>query len=119
MLSIIKLHPTEVQIPKFVFKTMLISAMEVLRNWDKEGKLILDEQLKTDDLDTIIELGIKDCGIYHGERVIYQTTDNLCTENLKLLFYYHNRLEGYKLEEELDWSKVKEFRFIDKMGNLE
>lgn len=119
MLSIIKLHPTEVQIPKFVFKTMLISAMEVLKNWEIEGKLILDEQLKTEDLDAIIAQGIKDCGIYHGERVIFQTSDNLCTENLKLLFYYHNRLEGYRLEEELDWSKVKEFRFIDKMGNLE
>lgn len=118
MLSIIKLHPSEVQIPKFVFKTMLISALEILRNWERVGKLKMDDVLKTNDLDLIIATGIADCGIYHGERVIYESKDYLCSENLKLLFFYHNRLEGYRLEEEIDWTKVKEFRFIDKMGSI-
>lgn len=118
MLSIIKLHPSEVQIPKFVFKTMLISALEVLQAWENQDKLKLDDCLKSGDLDEIIARGIDECGIYHGEKVIYESRDQLCTENLKLLYYYHNRLDGYRLDEELDWTKVKEFNFIEKMGNL-
>ena len=59
MLSILKLHPSEVQIPVFILKTVLISAIEVLKEWEAKGKIKLDEIIKVGNLDQIIAEGVK------------------------------------------------------------
>lgn len=118
MLSILKLHPSEVQIPVFILKTVLISAIEVLKEWEAKGKIKLDEVIKVGNLDQIIAEGVNACGTYHGDKVMFIQDDQLCTQNLKLLFYYHNRMEGYNFSDELDWSKVKEFSFVEKISSL-
>ncbi|MBK7959480.1 MAG: hypothetical protein IPK03_16185 [Bacteroidetes bacterium] len=39
-------------------------------------------------------------GLYHAKKVLFMDTNgNYNTEDMKLLLFYHNRLEGYKLEQ--------------------
>lgn len=61
------------------------------------GKIKLAPHM-TLDMDDIIEHGIRNVGIYHGALPIERTKDgNITSSDLKLLYFYHNRLEGYGL----------------------
>jgi glycerol-3-phosphate O-acyltransferase len=69
-----------------------------LRSLADAGKVHLATHLVNDPA-TIIEHGIKNLGIYHAKRPIsYQNEHTLAVESMNLLYYYHNRLSGYKLE---------------------
>lgn len=51
------------------------------------------------DTASIIDHGIKNIGIYHEKKSLkYLNETTLITENMNLLYYYHNRLEGYGLK---------------------
>lgn len=50
------------------------------------------------DMEDIIEHGIKNVGMYHGTPPLERTKEgNITSRDMKLLFYYHNRMEGYGL----------------------
>lgn len=53
------------------------------------------------DIGRIVEYGALNLGVYHSKRALKFTQDHeaLTSENLNLLYYYHNRLLGYALEE--------------------
>jgi len=47
----------------------------------------------------VIEHGISNINLYHANSPLEKSSDGYYySEDLKLLYYYHNRLEGYKLE---------------------
>lgn len=51
------------------------------------------------DMDEIIEQGIRSVNTYHAVRPIYKNKNgNISSEDLKLLYFYHNRLDGYELQ---------------------
>jgi len=51
------------------------------------------------DLDDIIEDGINNLGVYHHDKVVKWIDKNtLGSEDLKLLYYYHNKLVHYELD---------------------
>jgi glycerol-3-phosphate O-acyltransferase len=53
----------------------------------------------TEDLDDVINHGLSNVGMYHAKRPLVKNQDgDLVSEDLNLLYYYRNRLEGYDLE---------------------
>ncbi|GGZ36107.1 hypothetical protein GCM10007049_31790 [Echinicola pacifica] len=63
-----------------------------------EGKVHVAPHLKQG-LDDIIAHGLENVGMYHAKRPLIKTEDNkITTQDMSLLFYYHNRLDGYELE---------------------
>jgi glycerol-3-phosphate O-acyltransferase len=55
--------------------------------------------MTTKELDEIIELGIENVCLYHPNLpIIRNKAGNITSEDLQLLYYYHNRLLGYGLE---------------------
>ena len=60
------------------------------------GRVLLAPQI-FDDVDKLIAHGLKNMGVYHTERVLYRTEDRVASEDLQLLYFYHNRLDGYDL----------------------
>lgn len=53
----------------------------------------------TGEIDEVIEHGIKNVGLYHGNMPIYRLPNgNISSEDMKLLYFYHNRLDGYDLQ---------------------
>ncbi|MCO5231888.1 MAG: 1-acyl-sn-glycerol-3-phosphate acyltransferase [Chitinophagales bacterium] len=51
------------------------------------------------EMEDIIEHGIRNVGLYHTLNPIFRTKEgNISSEDLKLLYFYHNRLEGYGLQ---------------------
>ncbi|MFM7629976.1 MAG: 1-acyl-sn-glycerol-3-phosphate acyltransferase [Algoriphagus sp.] len=50
-------------------------------------------------MDDIIAHGLENVGMYHAKRpLIRDEAGNLTTEDLSLLYFYHNRLHGYDFE---------------------
>lgn len=85
----------------------LESCRQVLLKYEQDKKLILTEKFSWDIRD-IIDHAVKNVGIYHVQRVIYIERDYIRTDNLKLLYYYHNKLRNYGMESEIDWQITKQ-----------
>jgi glycerol-3-phosphate O-acyltransferase len=49
--------------------------------------------------DMVIKRGLDNVGIFHLKRpLLMNKQGNIITQDLNLLYYYHNRLVGYDLE---------------------
>lgn len=83
---------------KLVFEKLLKKVYELKEN----GKVNISPNL-TGDVDVIIKLGIANVGMYHSKRAIKKTSKGqIVSEDLNLLYYYHNRLKGYNLERHVE-----------------
>ncbi len=50
-------------------------------------------------LDDIINHGLSNVGMYHAKRPLIKTQEGqITTQDMSLLYFYHNRLDGYDLE---------------------
>lgn len=64
----------------------------------KEGKANHATHLKGK-IDLVIRHGMDNVGIFHLNRpLLFNKQGNIITQDLSLLYYYHNRLTGYDLE---------------------
>jgi len=74
------------------------SIMTKLRNLHNDKKIYLPPEVI--DLNTldIINIALKFGSIYHKYDYLYRRGDKIYSEDLSLLFYYHNKLTGYGLE---------------------
>ena len=68
---------------------------------NRKGKLNLTEIIKGD-TDVLIETGIKNINTYHLKKPVMINQENqIESEDLKLLYYYHNRLDHYELDKKV------------------
>ncbi len=64
----------------------------------EEGKINHATHLKGK-IDLVIHHGMENVGIFHLKRpLLFNKEGNIITQDLSLLYYYHNRLTGYDLE---------------------
>lgn len=64
----------------------------------EEGKINHATHLKGK-IDLVIRHGMENVGIFHLKRpLLFNKEGNIITQDLSLLYYYHNRLTGYDLE---------------------
>jgi len=64
-----------------------------------EGKVYFATHLKGK-VDNVIKTGVSNVGIFHLKRpLLLNKKGNIITKDLTVLFYYHNRLVGYDLEQ--------------------
>ncbi|MCK6617698.1 MAG: 1-acyl-sn-glycerol-3-phosphate acyltransferase [Cyclobacteriaceae bacterium] len=64
----------------------------------EEGKVNHATHLKGK-IDLVIRHGMENVGIFHLNRpLLFNKEGNIITQDLSLLYYYHNRLTGYDLE---------------------
>lgn len=82
-----------------VFKTNMKRAIDELYMLNNRNQLKLASHITTKELPEIIDLGIEQMSMYHPNLPLLRTkTGNITSEDLKLLYYYHNRMEGYGLQ---------------------
>ncbi len=81
--------------------TEVVEKVNVLKEKVKEkyelGEVLMSPELRWN-VDKIIEHGMKNINMYHTASPLTRNGDTIGSEELKLLYYYHNRLEGYGLE---------------------
>ena len=71
---------------------------EQLKEMNKNNEVLISPEVRFTN-DKVIEHGISNISLYHANSPLLKSSEGYYySEDLKLLYYYHNRLEGYKLE---------------------
>lgn len=98
LFSLLKLPEEDIAIPYDTFKEACLRVLDQIRRLNAQGKVCMAPHLN-DDIDRIIRHGLDNVGMYHSKRpLVLSKSNEILTEDMNLLFYYHNRLQGYELE---------------------
>jgi len=69
-----------------------------LREMHANGEVQLEKEVVEGSLSSIMKKGIANLGIYHAKLpLMYNAEGDFQSEDVKILYFYHNRLEGYEL----------------------
>ena len=70
---------------------MILNEILILNS---KNKIKIFNDLKND-IDIQIESGLENLGMYHAEKPVFIKNDKIHVRNMKLLYYYRNRLKGF------------------------
>ena len=69
-----------------------------LRELHSNGEIQLEKEILEGSLSNIIKKGIANLGIYHAKLpLMYNQEGDFESQDITILYFYHNRLEGYEL----------------------
>lgn len=81
-----------------LFKSKIEQLLAKVKRMAGRGEIGVSPYLNGS-VEEIIAHGLKNVGMYHAKRPLVQNKEgNITTDDLNLLYYYHNRLVGYNLE---------------------
>lgn len=96
--DLIRLPEEDILIPFEEFKAACQLVLDRIVELKVQGMIDIAPHMKKS-MDEIIAHGIDNVGMYHAKRpIIWDKTGNIATEDMSLLYFYHNRLHGYGLE---------------------
>ena len=88
----------DISLPYDEVATSINNLKERLKVLYDRGEVLMSPELRWN-VDKIIDHGMKNINLYHtASTLTIQSNGNIGSEDLKLLYYYHNRLDGYELE---------------------
>lgn len=98
LFNLLKVPEEDISIPYDFFRKECQRVLNRIKELKEEGKLHVAPHLNVD-IDHIIAHGLENVGMYHARRPLIKNHANeIVTEDMNLLYYYHNRLDGYELE---------------------
>ena len=98
LFGFLRLPEEELEIPYEEFKTVFRKIRKEIYLMKEKGKVYHATHLKGN-ADIVIRRGIENVGIFHLKRPLLRNKKgNIITQDLNVLYYYHNRLVGYDLE---------------------
>lgn len=96
--AVLRLPEEDQRITYLQFTNAVSHLIDKLREMAANGEVHIYHELEIPEIDKVIETGIKNLGLYHVKRPLLKTKDDfIVSEDFNLLFFYHNRLEGYGL----------------------
>ncbi len=97
--QLLRVPVDEIEINIEEFRVKLNTIKEKIIDLYAEGKLRVHDRIKGDN-DEIIKHGLKNLGVYHPSLPLLKNANgNIITQDLKVLYFYRNRLIGYGLEQ--------------------
>jgi len=97
--SLLRIPVEELVISYDQFKVAFLDMKKRILMLENKGRIHLADHLKMKDVDTLIEIGVNNVGIFHAKRpLLFNKDRDITTQDLKTLYYYRNRLDGYDLE---------------------
>lgn len=97
--NLMRLPEEELIIPREQFYSTFETLLQRAHKMYNKGEVSISPSL-TGDPEDIIRQGLKNVGMYHAKRpLLLNKEGDLTTQDINLLFYYHNRLVGYNLEQ--------------------
>lgn len=98
LFDLLRLPEEDITIPLGEFKANCQLVLKNINELKSQGLINTAPHL-SQDMDEIIKRGIENVGMYHSKRPIIQDKNgNIGTQDMSLLYFYHNRLTGYGLE---------------------
>jgi len=96
--DILRLPKEDRVIPYADFAAAVGRVRDRMFELEADGKIKTARHFHEGTLDDLISHGIANVGLYHNQRTLIRNREgDVTSEDLKLLLFYHNRLEGYQL----------------------
>ena len=96
--SFLRLPEDELILSFSDFKDHVRKIANILYEMEKNEKVLL-APLFEKSLDELVNTGLDNLGMYHAKRPLLRNKEgNIITQDLNLLYFYHNRLVGYNLD---------------------
>jgi glycerol-3-phosphate O-acyltransferase len=88
-------------------KEVVSQLREVLIEMEKSGKIQLSDSIRGA-VDDLINDGVSRLGTYHLSKPLrFNKKREIVSDSFKVLYFYHNRLENYQLDKQIEWKKKK------------
>ncbi|MCF8258931.1 MAG: 1-acyl-sn-glycerol-3-phosphate acyltransferase, partial [Flavobacteriales bacterium] len=98
LFGLMRLPTEDLVIPQEQVYQAVESLLPVLRAMRKNKQLKLEKRLKGGTVEEVIEKGMENLGVYHAKMPLVRNSEgDYLTEDIKLLYFYHNRTVGYDL----------------------
>jgi glycerol-3-phosphate O-acyltransferase len=98
LFGFLRLPEEELEIPYDEFREVFKKVRKEIYRLEENGRVHYATHLKGD-ADLVIRRGLENVGIFHLKRPLLRNRQgNIVTQDLNVLYYYHNRLVGYDLE---------------------
>jgi len=99
LFNLLRLPEEDLELDYEEFKTTFKRVRKQIYLMKEQGKINIASHLKGKS-DIVINRGFDNAGVFHLNRpVLKNKKGNIITRDLSLLYYYHNRLVGYDLEQ--------------------
>jgi glycerol-3-phosphate O-acyltransferase len=97
--GMLRLPNEDLVIPYAEYKAEYKRRLDQIFDLEKRKKIQVADHLREKELDELIEMGVKNVGIFHTKRpLLFSKEGDITTQDLRTLYYYQNRLDGYGLE---------------------
>lgn len=98
LFDLLRLPEEEIALPYEEFKAACVMVLKRINELKAQGLIDTAPHL-SQEMDQIIDHGLQNVGMYHAKRpIIKDKQGDIVTEDMSLLYFYHNRLDGYALE---------------------
>ncbi|AFL84237.1 glycerol-3-phosphate O-acyltransferase [Belliella baltica DSM 15883] len=98
LFNLLRLPEEDIIIPYGEFKSECQRVLDQIFELKANNKIHVAPHLRKG-IDEIIAHGLDNVGMYHAKRpLVKDSQENIITEDMSLLYFYHNRLDGYDLE---------------------
>jgi glycerol-3-phosphate O-acyltransferase len=103
--GILRLPADDYVFPMATMREVVGQLRQRLIDMAEAGEVKLSEQVMYD-VDQLIKDGISRLGTYHIAKPLrFNKKGQIISESFKVLYFYHNRLTGYGLEEKVQWKQ--------------
>lgn len=97
--GLLRLPKEDLVLPKRDMIAACDRVVERLRELHRDGEVNLEDEIKNGSVSEVIRKGLTNIGIYHIDfPLTVNEAGEFESQNIKLLLYYHNRLQGYGLD---------------------
>jgi len=118
--AILRLPLDMLSIPMYLFRKTYVSILAILKDMEAQKLIRLQDEFHTLEPDELIRSGIKYLGSFHAVWPLkFGDKDNIIAKNPMLVFYYHNRLSGYEIEERIPWDMESIHQAQDRLQESE
>ena len=105
--GLLRLPPDEYIFPIDTIRNVVNELRTHLIEMETASQIQLSPEIHWE-IDRLIKDGAKNLGSYHAEKPLsFTEKGDLVSEDFKLLYYYHNRLENYQLEKAIAWGQYE------------
>jgi glycerol-3-phosphate O-acyltransferase len=100
--SLFRIPAEDLEIDYNEFADVFIKLREVIFKYESAGKIRIADSMREEDQKVLIRKGINNVGTFHAQRpLLFNKNGNIISRDLKTLYYYRNRLDGYGFEQYL------------------
>lgn len=113
LFGLLRLPPDDYIFPMETMQAVVGQLKDILLDMEANGRIILSRQIRYE-VENLIQDGVRKLGVYHVEKpLVFDSKKMLVSQDFKLLFFYFNRLDNYKLADKLVWNKVEKLQSME------